>query len=349
MANEAMTRPAVRAWFVDVGRGDCTIVIDNASKEALMIDCPSGSVNLAQQILTREGAALHTCIVTHWDADHYAGIARLAAALPVSRVHYNHDTLFEDGPGGSPTFAIVGALKRFLAVKNAHEVLRPAEAGEAGAVGKIRWRLLAPTHHEVTKAYVAKRRNIASAVVDVVLPSARVLVGGDAVGSTWRRLLDEFHLEADVLRGPHHGADLEGDTEGSIRSQVLGAVKPRYVVISAGARNTFGHPSRHIVQNAAAGATVLCTQVSAGCFGFLMKRDRALPEARAIVKDLVNPRCAGTVCLSSFSDHYVISPSSADLDLRIAGWPAPMCRRGSATVVANTVLDVAITSADPAV
>lgn len=137
-------------------------------------------VDSVRELLEREQGTLHTCIVTHWDADHYAGVARPAVALPVSQVMYNHDTLFESDD--LPPFSIRGALKEFLNVPRAREVLASAEAGSGGEFGQVSWQLLAPNHHEVTMAYVAQRRNVATAVVDVSVPSARILIGGDAVG-----------------------------------------------------------------------------------------------------------------------------------------------------------------------
>lgn len=318
-------RPLVSVWFVNVGQGDCTIAIDYGTGNALVIDCPSSHVNWVRETIESEGAALHTCVVTHWDADHYGGVARLAIALPVTNVHYNHDTLFVSSR--SPLFAITGTLREFLNIENAPEVLQSAEAGMEGSFGNVSWKLLAPTHHELTRAFVSRRRNIASAVVDVSVPSARILVGGDAVGATWRRLLRETPLRADVLRWPHHGARLAGDVDGTIGAGVLAAVSPTYVLISAGSGNSYGHPASEVVESATQSSTVLCSEVTAGCLGFANSRSRRTSDALVALSGIDDAGCAKTIRMDCFPDHFTISPSTAEHNERVDSWTAPMCRR----------------------
>jgi beta-lactamase superfamily II metal-dependent hydrolase len=325
--------PLVRVWFMDVGNGDCTLVVDEATKLALIVDCPSSHVNRVRNILSQENATLHTCVVTHWDADHYGGVSRLAVGLSVSCVMYNHDTLFDSD--SSPPYAIRGALKEFLNLPNAATVLTPALAGAAGSFGRVSWRLLAPNYAEVTRAYVARRRNVASAVVDLSVPNARILIGGDAVAPTWSRLLAEGQLEAEMLRWPHHGAELAGDPSGDIRDRVLASVQPRYVVISTGADNPYGHPSSSVIRHAADGASVLCTQVTAGCFGYESRIRRRSDAARDIIRGLEARHCAGTVCVACFEDTYNVSPSFSTHAIRIGEWPQPLCQSAVATSTAG--------------
>lgn len=317
-------QPSVRIWFMDVGQGDCTIVLDESTKNALVVDCPSKYVDRVREILDHEHGTLHTCVVTHWDADHYAGVARLAVSLPVTRVMYNHDTLFV--ADDSPPFAIRGALKGFLDIPKAPDVLGSATSGDAGNFGDVSWKILAPNHHELTMAYVARRRNVASAVVDISVPSARILIGGDAVGHTWNRLVSNYSLKADVLRWPHHGADLAGDPNGEIRDAVMDSVLPRYVIVSTGSTNTYGHPSSDVIRHIRSNSVVMCTQVTAGCFGYLLRQDRESPEARQAISILESRLCAGTVRMDCFSDSYEIFPDTVEHLQRIEQWARPMCQ-----------------------
>ncbi|MGO9294537.1 MAG: ComEC/Rec2 family competence protein [Streptosporangiaceae bacterium] len=318
-----------RVWFIDVGAGDCTLVIDVATKRALLVDCPSWHLRDVQRLLLDEQAILDTVIVTHWDLDHYGGAARLAVGLPVRRILYNHDTLFASEE--TPRSLIPTILKNFLNVPNADDVLESAEAGQSGAFGSVAWHILAPTHAEVTKAYVARRRNVASAVVDLRVAGLRVLIGGDAVGETWQRLLADAQLDADILRWPHHGADLANDGDGKIRDGVLDAVHPSYVVFSTGARNTHGHPSAGIVERVAARSSVLCTQVTPACFGFISRADRMTSAARSMIEGLPSSYCAGTVYVECLADTYTLMPSSIEHGVRIEQWPQPLCRVGLPT------------------
>ena len=314
-----------RVWFIDVGAGDCTLVMDVATRRAVLVDCPTWHVQNVQSLLLQQEATLDTVIVTHWDLDHYGGASRLAVKLPVRRILYNHDTLFPSN--SSPQSYIPSALKNFLNVPDSNEVLGPAAVGQHGGFGSVEWQILAPTHAEITKAYVTAKRNIASAIVDIKVDGLRILVGGDAVGDTWQRLLlEKAELKADILRWPHHGADLANDTDGTIRDSVLTAVRPTYVVISTGAKNNYGHPSVAVVRESSSRSAVLCTQVTAGCFGYASRADRRSDEARSIVDGLPTPYCAGTVYVECRAGSYTIVPSLADHSSRVDKWPLPLCR-----------------------
>src|SRR5689334_338722 len=111
-------------WFLNVGQGDCTFAIDHRTRSAILIDCPSGSVKALVGVAQRENAVLDTAIVTHWDLDHYGGIARAAAALSARQVLYNHDTFFPDAE--SPPFAIRSTLLQFLDLRQGQTVLDSA-------------------------------------------------------------------------------------------------------------------------------------------------------------------------------------------------------------------------------
>jgi len=322
-ADSPDTNLLARVWFIDVGAGDCTLVMDVATRRAVLVDCPDWSVGDVQRLLLQEEVVLDTVIVTHWDLDHYGGASRLAVGLPVRRILYNHDTLF---PGeGTPQGRIPTTLKNFLNVPNSNDVLGPAAVGQSGGFGSVTWRILAPTYAELTAAYTARRRNVASAVVDVSVESLRVLIGGDAVGGTWQRLIAEGELDADILRWPHHGADLAGDVDGSIRDGILTAIKPSFVVISAGVKNPYGHPSASVVDRAASQSSVLCTQVTSGCFGFISRADRQASEARSIVEGIAESHCAGTVCVECRAGSYTVVPSPSEHRNRIQEWPRPLC------------------------
>jgi beta-lactamase superfamily II metal-dependent hydrolase len=330
--------PIARVWFMNVGNGDCTVVLDELTRSALVVDCPSLYVDSVRSLLEHERANLHTCIVTHWDVDHYAGVSRLAVALPVTRVMYNHDTLFASDD--SPPHAVRGALKNFLNIPNAPQVLAPASVGTGGAFGHVSWKMLAPTHHELTKAYVSGRRNVASGVVEVSIPSLRILIGGDAVAGTWQRLISE-DLRADILRWPHHGADLAGDSSGITVDLVMKVVQPTYTVVSAGSLNSYGHPSSGVIGNVRDRSSVLCTQVTAGCFGYISRAERNSQAARDLVEGLNSSHCAGTVEVQCFEQSYRVTPDSATHQSRVSRWPRPMCSSGKIEQRADVLVDLA--------
>ncbi|MFJ5048030.1 ComEC/Rec2 family competence protein [Streptomyces sp. NPDC088719] len=319
------TGTAAEIWFLDVGQGDCTLVIDSESRNAILIDCPSGRADQVLNFARQESISIHTAIVTHWDMDHYGGIARVTAAMPPVRVVYNHDTLFPEG--GKPNHGIRTTLLQFLNLDRSRTRLDGAEEGAEGVIGKVHWKMLAPDHRELTEAYARRQRNVASAVVAIEVENTRVLIGGDAVGATWSRLIaDGVSLQAHMFRWPHHGADLHGDTGGAVRDQVLQAVQPERLIISAGATNRYGHPSAGTIRAASSVAKVMCTQVTAGCFGFTDRAQRISTQAQQEMRSLTSHYCAGSVHAVVTTSGFTLAAQCGNHQERIDQWPVPLCK-----------------------
>jgi competence protein ComEC len=98
--------------------------------------------------------------------------------------------------------------------------------------------------------------NEASAVALVRYGDVRFLMTGDAEAGEedWMLARDPTELRADVLKVGHHGSST------STTPAFLAAVRPRVALISVGAGNTYGHPSKDVVRElSSSGAQVLRT------------------------------------------------------------------------------------------
>lgn len=314
--------------FLDIGQGDCTLAVDRATASALVIDCPSKGVQEVLDILDSERLSLQVAMVTHWDLDHYGGIGRLARTLRPPRVFYNHDTLFTEERKHQ---LIKSTLKEFLDIGELGSTLYAYRAGDVIELGSMRLEVLAPTQAEVTSAFLRGRRNEASAVVALNLSDSRVLCGGDAVASTWTRLLrDQVDLTADILRWPHHGAELHGDRDGEVARDVLRRSGAKQVVISVGGRNSHSHPAESVIsQSVEQGARVLCTEVSPACInGARSRAERLAYLANEDQGELAcGSPCAGSISMEVGTSSYTLSPSPEEHNARIAEWPLPMCQK----------------------
>ena len=319
-----------QVWFLDVGQGDCTLAVDSRSKRGILLDCPSGQNAVVQvlDLLAGERLKLSAVVVSHWDLDHYGGIARVATEARPEHVFYNHDTLFEDGVRGR---LIRSTLKHFLDLHLAGSELHSIRAGDRFAVGSLEVTFLAPTPEELTRAYVASTRNVASCVVSIDLGGSKVIIGGDAVGPTWQRLIDQrADIKADILRWPHHGAALHGDDPaGSLAAEVIALVAPRHLIVSTGSSNRYGHPMESVVRTSAmAGNHVMCTQVTPGCFGHLARTDRiGALDAGWVAQRGSSVKCAGSIVIRKDSNGLSVVPSLPEHGDIVDTWPAPMCRR----------------------
>ena len=318
--------PVADLWFFNVGQGDCTLIIDRASRQAILIDCPTWHVDSLKETLLEANVEINAAIVTHWDLDHYGGLARISGAVRTNHVYYNHDTLF---PEGKPQYGkyIKGTLQAFLDLTRFGTELHSLRYQDELNVGEVKLRFLAPTQAEVTQAYLAGTRNVASAVVAVEVGALRALIGGDAVAATWRRLLGSSEsLSADILRWPHHGAALHGGSDELIDS-VLAAVDPERVVISTGFGNRYLHPSREVISRSKRRlAHVYCTQVTARCFGYMTKDEQDSAGAQLILNTVTAPACANTIRVIVSNSDIDVSPSDKDHAAKVEEWPQPLCR-----------------------
>jgi competence protein ComEC len=318
-------------YFMNVGQGDCTLIVDGASRQGILIDCPPGQaiVKMLKDFLSSARINLFAAIVTHWDIDHYGGLARISQYARPDHVYYNHDTLFTDDPRQGRF--IKTTLQAFLDLTKLGTELHGFRYQDEVRLGSISVRFLAPTQEEVTRAYLAGRRNVASAVVSVSVDSLRALIGGDAVAATWERLLGSAEdLSASVLRWPHHGAMLHGGSN-ELVGRVLDAVSPERVIVSVGFGNRYIHPSKDVISLASSRAHVYCTEVTGHCFGFSSKVEQSTPSAAALLGSISAPACANGVRISvGPTGSITIEPSTRAHQSKIRTWPMPLCMRSSA-------------------
>ncbi|MFY1674638.1 ComEC/Rec2 family competence protein [Plantactinospora sp. WMMB334] len=303
----------VEILFLDVGQGDATLVVDHATKEAILIDCPGGREYVVAQALRERACKLALALITHWDLDHFGGIIGVLDQCETKALRFNHETLLAHGKQGR----VLATLRRLRDNRYNHIEFSDARQGFVGAVGAVRFELLAPSYRQLLYAVSSFDRNLASGVVAIEANGTRVLVGGDADGRVWSRILSEgTSIRSDALKWPHHGAMRH--TERHVDDQqLLEAVEPSLVVFSAGSNNTYGHPLPSTVQLVAQhNIGIVCTQVTERCHFGLHGTDTP---------------CAGTVSLMlSPGGRVTRSPNSVQLASLIDGWTRPLCRPATA-------------------
>lgn len=303
--------------FLDVGQGDATLVIDHGSKNAVLIDCPAGQERVVEAALDQSGSRLDTVIITHWDIDHFGGVLSLVGRRSCRRIMYNHDTLIAHGKNST----IMATLRRFLDDSLRHVQLAAAEAGFSDEIGCLKFELLAPSHAQLTQAVASSDRNLASGVVKICVASLRVLIGGDADGRVWRRLLDAgVDLEVDILKWPHHGG-LGLSASNVDAPRLVTATRPGTVIFSVGSANRYNHPMPDAIHAVTtAGAEAVCTEATPQCHSAAVR----------------GTRCAGTVAVRVYpSGLHVRTPTVSDHRAVVDGWSSPVCRAVSASLAQN--------------
>jgi competence protein ComEC len=206
--------PLDEVVVLDVGQGLAVLVRSQGS--TLLVDTgpPDGAVVRA---LDAVGAPrrIDTVVLTHADADHAGGLARLRERYEVGRVLGSTETLRDRKVDGDTL-----------------------DIGDRITVGTWRLTALGPPP-EASKVASENDRSlvlVAESGARRVLLTADIEVAGEAwlVASGWP-------LRADVEVVPHHGSK----TSSSV--PFTQAVSPAVAVVSVGARNSYGHPAAEVL------------------------------------------------------------------------------------------------------
>jgi beta-lactamase superfamily II metal-dependent hydrolase len=327
--------PETEIAFVNVGQGDCTIAADLRAREALIIDCPAWGVNAAISVLERLRVRVTTIFVTHFDQDHFSGIPALVRRFGPVVLYSNPETLLPDDkryPRYRSALAAFADLEDLGLATN-----KSADRWMTERVGRVCWTLLAPQRTDVLRAMGASRpsRNQASSVVRLDTGPASAIIGGDAPGRVWASIVGGFPqplVTADVLRTPHHGADLAPAAGALDVAALLTAVRPSHVVNSVGSTNRYVHPSVGAIHESKGPmpvrvARVLCTQVTPLCLGASTAADRdAYLDSHAARQTSTLGDCAGTIQLETAGNLWRVVPRESAHALKVDSWATPHCR-----------------------
>lgn len=254
---------------VDVGQGDCTVVVDDAGF-GILIDCRDGEAGAAVSELRHlQCRDLSAVIVSHTHCDHFGGVLDVIEEVDdlfTGELYFNHDS-FMAVPVAGPERGIAGKKLRAL-LNRAAELgegrIQRAETPATGQAGEITWELLAPNYGEVQRAVAVGDANIASGVALLNVGNDAVVVGGDAQLPTWERIEPRVQ-NVSVARWPHHGGSLSA-SDPVADERIMGMLNPSIVVVSVGAGNTHGHPTSAFFKAAKASpCTLMCTQATSTC------------------------------------------------------------------------------------
>jgi len=235
------SRPHVRSGVmemttIDVGQGDSILLVTPEGR-TLLIDAGGlpqwmhSDFDLGEQVVSsylwnRGIDRLDAVAITHPRADHYGGMPAVMANF-----HPRELWLSIDRPMGD--FAAVVAQAERAGMK-----LSVKKEGDEFDYGGAHMRVLAPGRDQVTGSV---RPNDDCLVFTAAFGGTAALLEGDAERPAERRVVEE-HAEATLLKVAHHGS------ASGTSADLLATVRPRYAVISVGARNVYGHPRREVLE-----------------------------------------------------------------------------------------------------
>lgn len=230
--------------FLDVGQGDCALIQTPDGRNVLVDAGDEAHGDEVVRYLTASGVnQIDLLVITHPHGDHIGGLPAVLENFGVSRV------LDTGCPHGSQTYkAILATIQaRKIDYRLARDLRKPSVC--RNVTFEVLW---PPPEYQPAGE---EELNDGSIVLRVEYGGIGVLLAGDIQNDAEGKLLASGQVpESAVLKVAHHGS------ESGTSNELLQVVKPAYAVISVGADNSYGHPSRSVLDRlAATGAQVYRT------------------------------------------------------------------------------------------
>ena len=213
-----------RMTVLDVGQGQCVIL--QSGGRTFLIDCGGDSdteaADLAADTLLSQGICrLDGVIVTHYDRDHAGGVGYLLSRIPADAV-FLPASPDEDG-----------MLETILPYCDGKEVFVDLDL-------KLQWE---DASLEIFAPILSTSDNERGLCVLFGDENCDILITGDLSSLGEKILLAEKDIpELTALVAGHHGS------KNSTCRELLQATEPKYVFISAGKDNYYGHPHPDVLQ-----------------------------------------------------------------------------------------------------
>lgn len=242
--------PKLSVTFLDVGQGDGIFL--QAHGKTMLVDCGSsgekelGETCLVPFLKSRGISSLDTAVVSHGDWDHISAV-RHVLETPDCGIAIKRLVMPEAGAGQEVYMTLEALAKK----QGTAVVYGKGGDDFTGFLGEdVTITCLHPKAGEVYE-----NRNEESLVLEIRYGSFGLLLTGDVEEGGERAMEEAGNLSpVTVLKAAHHGSDTSSGEE------FIRAVNPRYVVLSYGKGNRYGHPALDVVERlSGAGARILRT------------------------------------------------------------------------------------------
>ncbi len=229
----------MRVHYLDVGQGNAALV-ETPNKRFILIDAGGrfgrgdgaydAGLRVVVPYLRYAGVKeLDMMVLTHGHQDHAGGAAEVVRAIPVDTVIVAREHQSK-------------SIRNLLRQDERYRAVEYADSNAKREIDGVTIEIL----HAPTEMQGQRRGNEASNLVRVSYAGKRFLFTGDMESLQEESILmQNLDVASDVLCVAHHGSKT------STSAEFLARCAPKYAVISAGYRNSFGHPHPTVLKRLA--------------------------------------------------------------------------------------------------
>ena len=243
--------------MIDVGQGDSILI--SADGHTMLIDAAESSAgNKIVSYLTAQNiTSLDYAAATHMHADHIGGFPKVFASVQPKIMI---EPVFQDS-----LIPTTKTYEKYLdAVEATGAEYKALKTGDTFQLGSAEVTVLAPVSEH------ASTLNNTSLVLRIQYEDIVCLFTGDMETPEEKTVLstvDNALLKADFLKAGHHGSDT------SSGEAFLEQVQPKYVGISCGVDNKYGHPAESTLTHLSAYTDKIYITAQQGDIVFLYDKD----------------------------------------------------------------------------
>ncbi len=215
--------------MLDVGQGDALLVRDGEA--AVLVDTGEEADALARGLARHGVTHLDAVFVSHKDSDHVGALSGIVGVVGIDHVYVHADLL--SAPGEAQ---VLESARRATAGRGA-EGVRPGSTCRAGA---FTIEVLAPEDGGESGNDDSLQMLVSCDANGDGQAEARGFTSGDAEADAIAATVDEVG-DVDFVKVPHHGS------RGGMSAEELAILSPQVALIGVGADNSYGHPTRQML------------------------------------------------------------------------------------------------------